>query len=240
VNLQWCAATRHHDWLADDRAVARRLLSKVEAAGLVGAASWYSVGSSFRRKPKPGVAWPALLLGQQLKRELPLVLGAGGTSPFPWELAMLLSPPDDDGRVRGHNRINLWTPIEPFAGRSGSDRLVSLFRDIHRPEDTEYGLLHPYPRSAELDDVIAGAYGAPVTYGTMFTGVFWATFLGRDHLSMFDTSRLSALATYEVDARGNDALFLRVSEDVTTSTTPAVESEMLRLTEIFRSARVRL
>ncbi|AUB82200.1 hypothetical protein [Candidatus Thiodictyon syntrophicum] len=238
MNLLWSAATRHHDWLAEDRAVARRLVAQVKAAGLIGEASWYSIGDADRRVPKPGMDVLRHLLDQPIKRRLPLVLGAGGDSPFAWELAMLLSPPDDDGEVRGHNRLNLWTPIEPFAGRSGSDRLVALFRGIHGPAETEFAYLHPHPRSSQLEDVIDGAYGAPLTYGTMFTGVFWATLLGKDHLALFDLARLQGLDAYRVEWTGDEALLLQVSADVADATTAAVESRMLRLTEVFRAARL--
>jgi hypothetical protein len=238
MRIHWRGATRYHDWLGDDRALARRILKRVEDAGLLGEASWYSVGDSTRRTPPPGKPVLDTLLARKPRRGLPLALGAGGESPFPWELGLALARYDPDaGQVRGFNMLNLWFPIGRFAGKAGSDELVEIFREVHNPGNTEFAMLHPDPRWFELTDVIDGEYGEPLTFSPMFQGVSWAVFLGKGQLELFDVDKLRGLDAYGVDWDGDDSLFLRVSEDVATATSAAVEAKMFALTGAFRRAR---
>jgi hypothetical protein len=238
MQIHWSGATRYHDWLGNDRALARRMLKLVRDAGLIGEASWYSVGSGARKPPRPNEDVFDTMLARKPRRDLPLVLAAGGDSPFPWELTLLLSSYDaDDGEVRGYSMFNLWFPLERVAGEPRSDELVALFRQVHHRGNTEFALLHPYPRAAELADVLDGAFGEPLTASPMFAGVYWAVFLGKGHLDLFDVAQLQDLDAYEVEWDGDDSLFLRVSPDIATATSDAVEAKMIELTEVFRRAR---
>ncbi len=240
MQLHWSGATRYHDWFAKPRIAPRRMLSQAQQAGLIGSVDWVAVGPDDKREEvEHDESVLESLLDRSVRRGLSYRCAAGGAKPLPWQMNLLLFPFQKSlGQVRGYNILNLWFDAEAFPGPDGSDALAQAFQTIHTPDDTEFAFIHPYERWSELSDALGGRYGDPVTIGPMFSGVYWAIFLGREHLALFDGSRLRDLQSYKVAWTGDDGLFIRVSRDIADATSTAVEEEMFRLTGLFRSTRV--
>lgn len=238
MELHWSGSTRYHDWFDKQRSIPRRMLSQAQAAGLIGTVDWVAVGPDDEPKQVAHNEHTLRkLLDHRPRRGELYRIAAGGVGPLPWRLTLGLFPFQKNlGQVRGYNILNLWFDAEAFLGPEGSDKLAQAFRTIHTPDNTEFAFIHPYDRWSELSDTLRGPYGNPVTIGPMFSGVYWAIFLGRGHLAFFDLSKLRNLQSYQVELIGDNGLFVRVSRDIADATSPAVEEEMFRLTEHFRSA----
>lgn len=242
MQLHWSGATRYHDWYTKPRTIAKRMLSQAQHAGLIGLVDWVSLGHDDERKEvtySEGVLEGVLerMLDRGFKRGVSNLLTAGGTKPFAWNMNLLLFPfRKDRGKVQGYNILKLWFDTKAFSGPNASDMLMQTFSTIHTPDNTEFAFIHPYKRWSELT-TLGEPYEEPVTLGPMFSGVYWAIFLGRGHLAFFDLDKLRNLQAYQVKWLGDDGLFVRVSRDIADATSPAVEEEMFRLTEIFRNAR---
>lgn len=239
MRLFWSGSSRFHDWSADGRAPARRLLERAREAGLIGPVEWYAAAPDDERrdvKKDDGVLERLLARPDPPRRTYGI--NAGGSAPAPWELAMQLPRwIEEDRQAQGINLFNLWFDDHRFAGAAGSDALCRAFRSVHGPENTEAALLHPYESWVKLTDVVMdGAYGDPLTLGPMFQGVMWANFLGPGHLAFFDVRELERLKAHQVEWIGEEGLFIRVCEDVRDAATPEVEKEMIRLTEAMRRA----
>lgn len=214
------------------------MLSQAHEAGLIGSVEWMAVGPDDERK---NVDHQKDILDQLLehrpRRGELYRIAAGGSQALPWHMTLALFPfRKSSGQVQGYNILNLWFESQPFEDPNNSDNLVRVFRAIHTPDNTEFAFVHPYQRWSELSDTVRGPYGKPVTIGPMFSGVFWANFLGSGHLAFFDLSPLRDLQSYQVEWTDDKGLFIRVSRDIAEATSPAVEEEMFRLTERFRAA----
>lgn len=232
-------ASRFHDWSADGRAAARRILERARDARLIGPVQWYAAAPEDERREVPrddGVLEGLLDRPDPPRRTYGI--NAGGSRPAPWELAMQLPRwIEEDRQAQGINLIKLWLDDDEFRGVSGSDALIRAFRAIHGPENTEAAFIHPYESWVKLTDVVMdGAYGDPLTLGPMFPGVMWASFLGRGHLAFFDVTKLRQLEAHQIEWIGEDGLFIRVCADVRDAAKPEVEREMLRLTSAMRRA----
>src|SRR5215213_11112894 len=215
------------------------MLSTAQQAGLIGSVDWIAVGPDDIRKPverQPDTL--ERLLEHRPRRGALYRIAAGGDSPWAWNMTLGLFPFDkSEGRVEGYNILNLWFEAELWSGPERSDALVKLFRSIHTPTDTEVAFIHPYDRWSELSNTLGGRYAKPVTSGPFFSGVYWANFLGREHLALFDLSKLRDLQTHQIESTGDDGLFIRVCRDVADAMSPEVEEEMFRLTDLFKAAR---
>jgi hypothetical protein len=242
VQLYWGGITRFHNWFDRRRTVPHRMLSQAQQAGLIGSVDWVAVGPDDERKDVEHKGDTLKrLLNHRPKRGESYRIAAGGARPTPWQMTLGLDHfKKSEGQVKGYNILNIWFEAEPWAGPDRSDALVQTFRAIHTPDDTEVAFIHPYDRWSELSDTLNGRYGEPVTFGPFFSGVYWANFLGRGHLALFDLSRLRDLQIYEVEWTGEDGLFIRVCRDVSDATNPTVEEKMFHLTERFRAARLRV
>ena len=240
MKTYWGGITSYHDWFDEQRTIPRRMLSVLQQAGLIGSVSWVAVGPDDKHRAVEGES-EALerLLDHRPRRGALYRIAAGGERPTPWNMTLGLFPFNkSEGRVEGYNILNLWFEAESWAGPERSDALVKLFRSIHTPADTEAAFIHPYDRWSELSDTLRGHYGKPVTSGPFFSGVYWANFLGREHLALFDLSKLRDLQAYQVEWIGDDGLFIRVCRDIADATSSEVEEEMFRLTDRFKAAKL--
>ncbi|WP_181790957.1 hypothetical protein, partial [Myxococcus llanfairpwllgwyngyllgogerychwyrndrobwllllantysiliogogogochensis] len=170
------------------------------------------------------------------KKEKHPYLKAWGATPWPWTLTVGISPfVATEGRVRGLNTFVFQFEGASYEDEAGSARLLKAFHAAHAPETTEFAAIHPLARYEDLE---SGDYNPAVTLGPMFAGVYWANFLGRGHLEQFDRKMLEQLPSDQVEwVDGGKGLFLVVTPRLADATTPAVEAEMKRLTEVFRAAR---
>jgi hypothetical protein len=238
MQLYWRGITRYHDWFDKRRTIPRRMLSQVQQAGLIGAVDWIAAGPDDEHQDvEHKEDTLRRLLDHRPGHGESYRIAAGGSRPSPWHMTLGLFPFDkSQGQVQGYNILNLWLEADSWAGPERSDELVRMFCAIHTPDDTEYAFIHPYKRWSELSDTLRGHYGDPVTAGPFLSGIYWANFLGRGHLALFDLSRLRDLHNHQVEWTGDDGLFIRVCRDVANATSPAVEEEMFRLTKHFRAA----
>jgi len=238
VKILWRGITSYHDWFDQQRTIPRRILSELQQAGLIGSVDWVATGPDDKHRAVERES-DALerLLDHRPRRGALYRIAAGGDSPTPWNMTLGLFPFNKpEGRVEGYNILNLWFEAEPWVGPERSDVLVQLFRSIHTPADTEAAFIHPYHRRSELSDTLSGHYAKAVTSRPFFSGVYWANFLGREHLALFDLSKLRDLEAYQVEWTGEDGLFIRVCRDIADATRPEVEAEMFRLTDRFKAA----
>lgn len=237
MEILMTGSTRYHNWFDKQRTIPRRMLAQAQEAGLIGLVEWLSVGSDDEQKEvEQREDSLERLLDHQPKRGELYRIAAGGSTP-PWHITLGLFPFRRElEQVEGYNILNVWFEQARFSGSEGSDSLVQAFRSIYTPETTEFAFIHPYERWSELSNPLNGPYGTPVTIGPMFSGVYWAIFLGWGHLVLFDLAKLQDLHSYQVEWTNDQGLFVRVSQDISDSTSPAVEAEMFRLTEIFRAA----
>ena len=240
TQLIWRAATRFHDWERKDKNFIYNMCHILDENQLIGNFEWFSMG------PKD-VKISALnsnmslkeLLNYNPKRNNVFRIGAGGESPSRWELTLGLFPFQSSiGRVEGFNIINIYFNANTLLNPSASDDLVKIFRLIHTPDNTEFAFIHPYQRYDELANPLFGQYHNPLTIGTMFTGITWCTFLGKEHLKLFQISNLQHIKAYEVNWTGQDGLFIRISQNVEDTLTAETEKEMFKLTEEFRNALI--
>jgi hypothetical protein len=176
------------------------------------------------------------LLAGKAKRGQSYGFEVGGDRPAPWQLSMLLDRWNKSrAQLDGYNTFGVWFESGPFEGIAGSDRLVTAFRTAHTAQNTEFASIHPYVRKSELRD-LSGRYSRSLTLGPMFAGVYWANFLGAQHLAFFDVAKLRSLSAYRFELVPDTSLFVQVSQDIAQATSPEVETEMFRLTDAFRAA----
>jgi hypothetical protein len=235
MQLQWTAVTGFHDWSASDRAAAREFLGHARSLDLLGELEWYTDPSYERLPATPGVTLDTLLAGKA-KRNQPFGFEAGGEQPSPWKVAILLSHWNKATQEPyGYSRLNVWLESRPFEGTESSTKLASTFRAAHGAHNTEFAFIHPHERRSQLSDV-EGRYADPITNGLTFTGVYWATFLGPQHLARFDEDKLKALSAHRFELVPKTSLYVQVSPDIADATSPEVEAEMFRLSDAFRAA----
>ena len=238
MDLRWLASTRFHDWRAGQRATPRRLIAGLQEANLIGPVEWSAAAPRNRRRlAKRGEDRLKALLDHEPPERSSHGFDAGGAVPAPWELSMLLAPFDEaEGQVRGYNLMNLRFSSAPFSGTDGSEALVRAFRALHTSAQTEVACVHPRAHLQQLSDPLTGLYGVPLTFGPMFSGVVWLNFLGPRHLELFDLDRLRKVEAHQVEWTADGGLFLRATAKVGEADSPAVERELVRLTEQFRGA----
>jgi hypothetical protein len=235
-SILWRCVSRFHDWT--DRTFPLRLVNEAAAARIIGAPEWVEVGEDEPRISLPAVnaARAASVLFEHAPAGAEGVyLRSGGAQPHPWRLSVVVQPFDhEEERVDGYNIINIEFARAPFSTPQRSADLINCFMRTNTPDATEFAAIHP---TARWESLRRSAYNIAVTYDMMFAGVYWANFLGPGHLDQFDRGKLAGLSGYQVEWVGDRGLFLIVSPNVGEADTPGVESEMLRLTEIFRHAR---
>ena len=238
MRLFWSGSSRAHDWSAEGRTMARRMVEGLRAAGLVGEVEWYAAAPDDQRRDvtsDDGVL-ERLLAAPAPPRRI-YRFQTGGSRPHPWEMGMQLPAWDEEeGTAKAINTLKLWLEDDRFQGESGSEALVRAFRTIHDPDNTEAAYVHPHESWMKLSDALDEAYAHPLTLGPMFHGVMWVNFLGGRHLELFDVETLKRLDAYQIEWVGDDGLFIRVCEDVHEAATLAVEAEMIHLTEVLRRA----
>lgn len=237
MRLFWSGSSRTHDWSADGRASARRMIQSMRAAGIIGQVEWYAAAPDDERRDitRDDGILERLLAAPAPPRRI-YGFHVGGSLPHPWELAMQL-PAWDEEEVAAEaiNALKLWLEDDGFQGKAGSEALARAFRTIHGAENTEAAFIHPFESWVQLSDALDGAYADPLTLGPMFHGVMWVNFLGGRHLEFFDVKALKRLDAYQIEWM-DDGLFMRVCEDLREAGTPAVEAKMVELTEVIRRA----
>lgn len=238
MRLFWSGSSRVHDWSAEGRVMARRMVDGLRAAELIGEVEWYAAAPDDERRDvasDDGVL--DRLLAAPAPRRRIYRFQAGGSRPQSWELGMQLPAWDAaEGAAEAINTLKLWFDDDRFRGPAGSEALVRAFRTIHGAGDTEAAYVHPFASWLELTDALDGAYAQPLTLGPMFHGVMWINFLGGRHLEFFDVPALRRLDAYRVEWMGDDGLFLRGCDDVRAAATPAVVAELIQLTGALRRA----
>lgn len=241
AKILWRTVTFFHDWVEDDKSVPKNILQRLQYAEIIGTIDWYSVGPDDKEIPvTDDTGLIEKLLNHRPRRGSLFRFAAGGKSPYNWEMTLALSPFDKSvGQVEGYNILNIWFDSVLFPGDEGSDRLISLFRELHTPLTTEFAFIHPYERWSNLTDPLNGAYKTALTLDPMFKGVYWAIFLDNHHLRFFEPLKLESVhGGYQFEYHEGKSLFLRVSRNIMDSLDPIIEEEMLSLTEMFRSARI--
>ncbi|WP_426747094.1 hypothetical protein VZQ01_05810 [Myxococcus faecalis] len=239
AEVKWTASSQHHDW--NDRRAPAAFIDALAEAGLVGTVEgvcgWDE--DATRRAVKlqgPGVG--ARVMAEIPKKEKHPFLKAWGSTPSPWTLTVGISRfVADEGRVAGLNTFVFQFDGAAYEDEAGSALLLAAFHAAHSPDTTEFAAIHPLARYEALE---TGEYDSAVTLRPLFAGVFWANFLGRGHVEQFDRAVLARLPPERVEwVDGGKGLFVVTTPRLGEATTPAVEAEMQRLTEVFREARRR-
>ncbi len=230
----WTGVSRFHDW--SDKAFLGRILGSACEEGVLESLDWVSHQPGQRQTLH--VEDPLQVPTRILEFAKPgpdseiIFLEAGGSAPAPWTLTTQLPPflPAHD-RVWGYGIVSL---LFESQGSALSARLIKAFLKTHSPENTEYACIHPYLHMHTLRDSI---YKSPVTFVPMFSGVFWANFLGPGHIDLFDKRQLQNMQGYLTkwtdDGRG---LFLIMSENIADVQSSQMADELKRLTDQFRKA----
>ncbi len=235
AKVLWKANSSRHDWREGAPLV--RLLAAAGRLGLTGAVSWIRPDAD--RDPEPaaipaGPGLPERLRAAARPRGGIIDFAAGGEDPAPWEVFWNVYRYDaQEAAVSGINTLWLTFERQRVGGSERSRQLLAEFFDLHRPEDTEYAVLHPYDHWIDLADL---HYEVPVTITPMFQGAFWANFLGLGHLGEFDLDRLAGFASHEVRWLERDGVFFVTAPDLDRADGAEAEAEMLRVTELFRQA----
>lgn len=237
MRIIWRGASRYHNWYDKKRTIPRNMLVQALQLGLIGKVDWTAISpDDNKREVEHKADTLDCLLCHRPKRGELYRIAAGGFKPFPWKMTLALFPFRKDlGEVAGYNIISFWFESDLFLGPEGSDALVRGFQMIHNPDNTEAAFIHLYEREAQLRD-LGEPYEIPVTISPMFSGIYWANFLGGGQLALFDLSELHNIKSYQVEWTDDIGLFVRVSQDIVEATSPAIEEKMLRLTEKFRAA----
>lgn len=234
----WKASSSRHDWR--DGEPLRRLAEAAVRLGLIAPPAWIRPRPDAEREPRvAGTGGELVEAVAAAGRGGRVEITVGGDAPAPWELFWDLHPfSTDEGYVDGLNTVWLTFDRARVPGRRESDALRDAFLAVHRPEETEYAVLHPYAHWSRFADE---HYSPPVTLNLMFKGVFWANFLGPGHLGEFDLARLADLSAALVrwvpeDGGDREGLFVIATPDLATADAPASEAELLRLTRQFAAA----
>lgn len=240
MKLHCSGVTSFHNWYDLQKTIPQQLIHLATQAGMIGEIDWIAKSDDKKKEVQQSEStWIDLLMHKPRRTQI-FRIGAGGEKPSPWKMVMALFPFDTSrNRAEGANIANFWFDSKTFPGKEGSDRLIQAFRTMFPPEHTDFAMIHPYEHYMDLSDMTKdGPYERPITKGHTFSGVYWAIFLGRHHLEYFDRSKLQDLDCYRLEWMGDEGLFLQVSPEITKAPAKKVEKEMLRLTEIFRSARI--
>lgn len=241
MEINWNASTRYQDWSNDNFKIVRTMVEQLTAIGIIGIADWKKIGLHGSKKQfnRPE-NWLNELLDAKLKLKTEFFqVSAGGLYPAIWDFTLLLMLfQNETNMVTGFNAINILFENESFQTPAGSDIMYSTFKKIHSIENTEYAMIHPYLHWRALDDTLTGAYGNPLTFSPMFSGVSWATFLGPGQLESFDIPMIKHIKSYDVDWVDNKGLYMRASQNVADASSKTVESQMIALTEEFRKALI--
>ena len=234
-SILWSCTSRFHDWT--DRSFPMRLLREASAAGIIGAPDWVQLGPDGPLHAVTGgeaAQSAATIFGHAPKPVGAVYLRSGGVHPHPWRFSVVVQRFDHaEGRVEGYNIINVEFARAPFETPQCSSDLIGCFTRTHSPDDTEFAAIHP---TARWESLRRNSYNASVTYDMMFAGVYWANFLGPGHLDQFDPDKLGSISAHKVE-RSDRGLFMVMSPNIGEAETPATESEMQQLTEVFRRAR---
>ena len=238
MQIYWSGSTRFHNWYDKNRTIPRYMLSKAKQTGIIGDVDWVAIGpyDEPMAVERDDFMLERLLDHHPRRGEL-YRIAAGGDEPISWRMTLgLFQFQKSRGQVEGYNILNFWFDSKKYSSPEGSDSLVRVFREINTPDNTEFASVHPYDRRSALQDTLSGEYGRPVTLRPLFSGVYWANFIGRKHLELFNLTQLRELKAYQVEWEGEDGLFLRVTHDLRDATSAVTEREMFRLTEQFRMA----
>lgn len=238
MEIHWSGVTRYHDWMKDEAAFPAAMIRRFAEEGLTGNLDWVQTGIHNPKETLVAGSKSIIdYLGFTPKKNDLYSIAGGGEEPFKWKLTLGLFPFDKEtAMVKGYNIINLWFEKNELLNVNGSDCLFSLFRNLHAGDNTEFAFIHPYDRWSELTDAFRGPYKKPVTFNPLFTGVYWATFLGKGQLELFDQQKISAIQSQRLDRRGTDACYIRMTENIADALNPETETEMIALTEQFRAA----
>lgn len=233
TTVEWIVVTRFHDWLSQP--MAGDFLAALETAGVAAAPEWVELGQEPARLAFPALS-PArrheyLLTCRDPQDSARLRFRVGGERPAPWTVSYHVRAWDEEqGRVDGYSVLGARFPLSVA---SPSAALADAFSRLHRPDNTEYAFIHGSSEAARLR---MQDYRDPVTYGPMFAGVYWANFLGRGHIELFETGRLRDLDAARVELSGERCLLI-ASPELAESLEPGGQGRLLSLTECFRSAR---
>ncbi|MCC6539678.1 MAG: hypothetical protein IT162_19165 [Bryobacterales bacterium] len=233
TTVEWIVVTRFHDWLGQP--MAADFLAALETAGVAGAPEWIELGLDAARRAFPPL--PAerrhefLMTCRDPDDRSRQRFRLGGERPAPWTASCHVRAWDDDGgRVDGYSVLGARFPL---SAASPSASLADAFSRLHKSENTEYASIHGSSEAARLR---MHDYRDAVTYAPMFAGVYWANFLGRGHIELFETGKLQDLDAARLELSGDRCLLI-VSPELAESLEPAGQGRLLSLTERFRSAR---
>ena len=235
ASLLWRSTSRFHDW--NDGRFVTTLLTRAVEIGVLERVDWIATEANGDRQSvrlDDRAALPSELV-KRVPRKPVRYLEAGGDAPAPWSIQILIAPYiASERRVYGMDVVALLFDGRAFESNAGSSRLATTFRETHTLDDTEYAGIHWYERWMQLNN---STYDPAVTYTPMFSGVVWANFLGRGHLEQFDRHQLAALPPSQASWIGSEGLVLVADASLEAARGEPIESELARLTQIFRRAR---
>ncbi len=232
-SILWSCTSRFHDWT--DRSFPMRLLREASAAGIIGAPDWVQLGPDGPLHAVTGgeaAQSAATIFGHAPKPVGAVYLRSGGVHPHPWRFSVVVQRFDHaEGRVEGYNIINVEFARAPFETPQCSSDLIGCFTRTHSPDDTEFAAIHPTARWESLREIyndirhvrhdVAGGIGQT---------------LGPGHLINSTLTSSASFSAQKVE-RSDRGLFMVMSPNIGEAETPATESEMQQLTEVFRRAR---
>lgn len=236
--IHWYAVTRFHDWRGIGRDFLFDLVSNLQNANIIGAVNHVKFGGIVNQtKYNSLTEILAEWIDTRDNKSKSLRLEVEGLQPYPWKMNLLLFPFDIlSGQVLGYNAVSLWFDASLFEGENGSEYLVQLFQKIHHSSNTEFGFIHLQDDYNQLTDFSKGGqYSRPVTFGPMFTGVYWLTFIGKDHLKLFDSKNIKKEKIQSIKWSKDGGVIIRISEDIIEANTPNRHNEMFALTSFFKS-----
>ncbi|MEW7289054.1 hypothetical protein [Aquimarina sp. 2304DJ70-9] len=240
MKLYWNGTTRYHDWYKNKNEIPRQMFESMKDLQVFEEVEWIYEGMFEDEKKSVKEDFDVLtyLMKIKEKKNGSFCVNMGSSIPFTWEVNLLLFPfVSSMNQIRGMNRVNFYFQNDHFLTDDGSDLLAETFKRAHTIDTTEFACIHPNDRYSELTDSLEGKYQNPLTFGPMFNGIFWVTFLGKEHLDFFDREKLQNIECYQHEwINNNEGLFIRMTKNISDSITPEIEKEMFRLTEQFREA----
>ena len=237
MKIQSQSFTRYSDWY-NNKEIPLEIFNSIEVANLIGELEWIETGITRKKKYpiKNGII--TKLLKERPKREDTYLISAGGSKPFDWRLDIGMFPYSKEiNQVRGINSFTLQFDSLAFPGMDGSDHLFEVFRKINSQNNIESAYIHPLNRYEVLKETLNGEYGEPVTFSPLFDGVFWLTFIGKEHLLLFDKEKLDMIDSDLIRIKTENILLLRVCQTIEEVLEPKIEESMFKLTRQLKLAR---